>query len=376
MSATYKLLFLVTFVSLFSSCNTDEDPALEIPSIYEFSRDGQSTVDHAGQSERLDQLEIISTYMKSSNTIGASALDGELMKRMFRNAGDPFDGQVFTRDLASKCFPADTALFDGFFDALALSSVATGAASEGVAGVLVEGSTDPTKGYRVDENGVEHTQVILKGLMGAVFFYQAMEVYLSVDWMGTTGNSELVDGKNYTNMEHYFDEAFGYFGVPTDFPSESTIEDARFWGEYTNARNGDLYAGINDEMSTQFRTARAAIVAQDYEARDAAIQQIMQKWAVVAAASAVDYLNKSKSTSGNPVYRRHHSLSEAIGFMMALKYHFNGGNSKYPPHYSFAQIEQALAIVGPNTNLYAVTDSQLETAIGYVRNAFPQNDIK
>jgi len=177
-------------------------------------------------------------------------------------------------------------------------------------------------------------------------------------------------------MEHYFDEAFGYFGAPIDFPNPVTLDDARFWAKYCNTRNGELYGGINDEVSTAFRTARAAIAAQDYEERDAAIQTIVEKWAIVSAASAVDYLNRSKASSGNAVYKRHHSMSEAIGFMMALKYHFNGGNSKFPPHYNYAQIEQALDIVGPNTNLYNLTDQQLENAIGHIKNAFPQNEIK
>jgi hypothetical protein len=69
-------------------------------------------------------------------------------------------------------------------------------------------------------------------------------------------------------------------------------------------------------------------------------------------------------------------MSEAIGFMMALKYHFVGGNSKFPPHFNYSQMEQALALIGPSTNLYDVTDAQLDEAIGYIRTAFPQNEIK
>lgn len=374
----YSFAMLAGAVTLsFSSCNTDEDnDNLEVPATYEFTRDGNSSVSYTGQTERLDQLAIMTSYMKSSNTVGADPLSPDLLKDMFRNENDPYQGQTFEKDLASKCFQNDVTMFEGFMDALATASEATGTASEGVAGVMVEGSSDPTSGYRVDANGVEHIQLIEKGLMGAVFFYQAMEVYLTGDRMGAVGNDDLAEGKNYTNMEHYMDEAFGYFGAPVDFPATLSLDDARFWAKYCNSRNGDLYEGINEELATAFRTARAAIVAKDYEARDQAIQTIMQKWSIVIGSTAVDYLNQSLSTTGIATYKKHHTLSEAIAFMMGLKYHSNGGNAKYPPHYNFSEVQNALDLIGPNTNLYQVTDTEIEEAIGHVRSAFPSGDIK
>ncbi len=370
-----SVLFIFSVIIL-SSCKKETEDRLDVPATYEFIRNGASTVDYSGQTERLDMLAQLSSYMKSVNTVGSPELDAARLKNMFRNQNDPFTGQTYGKDLISKCFPADTAMFIQFLEDAAVASQATGTASNGVAGVLVDGSSDPTQGYRVTSNGLELAQVVEKGLMGAVFFYQAMEVYLSEDRMGSVGNEDLVDGKNYTNMEHYFDEAFGYFGVPIDFPNSSTMDDARFWGKYCNSRNGDLYSGINSEVATAFRTARAGIVAKDYDARDAAIATIMKKWAVISASTAVDYLNKSLSTSGNPTYVRHHAMSEAIGFMLALKYHFNGGNAKYPPHYSYSHINDALMEVGLNSNLYEVTDAQIEEAIGHVRMAFPTGEIK
>ncbi len=368
----------VVFISslLFTSCNTDKDDELDGPSRYEFTRDGSSTVSHSGQTERLDMMALMDTYMKTSNMVGATALDGDLLKNMFRNQGAPFTGQTYTKNLASKCFASDTTMFLDFMDALATASAAPGTASNGTEGVITTGSSDPNVGYRVDANGVELTQVIEKGLMGSVFFYQAMEVYLSADRMGTVGNSDLVTGENYTNMEHYFDEAFGYFGIPSDFPNAATIDDARFWGKYCNSRNNGLYPGINNEISLAFRTARAAVVAKDYEARDAAIQTIQQKWAIVVAASAIDYLNEAHSSAGTPEYKRHHVMSEAIGFMLALKYHFNGGNSKFPPHYSNTHVGHALMEIGPATNLYDITDTEIESAIHHLTMAFPSGEIK
>ncbi|TNF26379.1 MAG: DUF4856 domain-containing protein [Bacteroidetes bacterium] len=375
---TFRLLALATITAVsITSCNQDDDDdVLEVPSTYEFTRDGQSTVDYSGQTDRLNMLSLISTYMKTSNTVGAAALDAQVLKDMFANQNDPFTGATFTKDLRSKCFQPDVALYESYMDRLAASSTATGTASEGVAGVLVEGNTDPTTGYRVDENGVEMIQVIEKGLIGAVFFYQAMEVYLSEDRMGTIGNDALEEGKNYTAMEHYFDEAFGYFGIPVDFPNAATLEDVKWWGNYCNRRNNDLYPGLNSEIATAFRTARAAIVAKDYEARDEAIRTVQEKWAIVCAATAVDYLREGLSTANLPVYQRHHALSEGIGFMNSLKYHFSGGNSKFPPSYNFSHVQEALNILNENTNIYNITDSDLNEAIGHIQMAFPSGTIK
>ncbi len=369
-------LLLLSSALIISSCNTpDDNTDLDVPTTYEFTRDGNTTVNYSGQTDRLNMLALMTTYMKSSNTVGATALDADVLRNMFANENDPFTGQTYAKNLKSKCFQADVAMFETYMEELATVSEAQGIASEGTAGVLVDGSSDPTVGYRVNTNGVELTQVIEKGLMGGVFFYQAMESYLTEERMGQVGNDQLENGKNYTAMEHYFDEAFGYFGVPTDFPSASTIDDARFWGKYCNKRNNGLYSGLNNEMSSAFRTARAAIVAKDYDARDLAIQTIQQKWALIIAASAVDYLRDGLSTSGEPVYKRHHAISEAIGFMMSLKYHFDGGNSKYPPHYSFSNVNSALLIIDANTNLYDLTDIQIEEAIGHLQMAFPSGEL-
>ncbi|MDP6909594.1 MAG: DUF4856 domain-containing protein, partial [Flavobacteriales bacterium] len=140
--------------------------------------------------------------------------------------------------------------------------------------------------------------------------------------------------------------------------------------------NDGLYPGINDEIATAFRTARSAIVAKDYEARDEAIQTIMDKWAIVIAASAVDYLNDGLSISGEAEYKRHHVMSEAIGFMLALKYHFIGGNSKFPPRYTYSNIENGLTTLNANTNLYTITDAEIQSVIDDIRDAFPTDEIK
>jgi hypothetical protein len=44
----------------FSGCNQDDDSTFDVPAAYAFSRDGESTVNFSGQSERLDMLTLMS----------------------------------------------------------------------------------------------------------------------------------------------------------------------------------------------------------------------------------------------------------------------------------------------------------------------------
>jgi hypothetical protein len=76
-------------------------------------------------------------------------------------------------------------------------------------------------------DGLDYKQLIQKTLLGAVTFSQGADDYLDNDTEGKgllTDNVSLVDGKNYTNLEHQFDEGFGYFGAARDYLSYTDDE--------------------------------------------------------------------------------------------------------------------------------------------------------
>src|SRR5690606_22863517 len=116
-----------------------------------------------------------------------------------------------------------------------------------------------TSNYLCDENGVEYTQLIEKGLMGAVFYYQIAAVYLGEDKLGP----QVVKA----SRQHHWDEAFGYFGVPVDFPTN--VSGIRFWGKYTDSRNALL--GCNKKLMDAFLLGRAAIDNDDTETMNAQV---------------------------------------------------------------------------------------------------------
>ncbi|MDK1311464.1 DUF4856 domain-containing protein [Pseudoalteromonas ardens] len=95
----------------------------------------------------------------------------------------------------------------------------------------------------VTETGVDLNQMIQKFLYGALAFSQSADDYLDYNTEGKgllTDNTEAVEGKTYTNLEHQWDEGFGYFGAARNYMNYSDDEIAGKGG-----RDG-FSAGYND----------------------------------------------------------------------------------------------------------------------------------
>ncbi|MEX1003196.1 MAG: DUF4856 domain-containing protein [Crocinitomicaceae bacterium] len=332
----------------------------ETPSTYQFTdNDGKSTVSYSGQTDRLNQMEEMTTYMKSGNS---SALSGANLKAMFMNTGDNGGGNFSfssSKQMMDKCFPSDTALFIDWIDSLVIASADhASTASAGQAGTLSSG----TSTYLFDANGKEFVQLIEKGLMGAVFMYQATNVYLGTSKMDVD-NTTAVDaaaGKYYTKMEHHWDEAFGYFGAPVDFPTNTT--DARFWAKYCNKRDAEL--GCNATMMNAFLAGRTAIVNNDMTTRDQSISTIVSAWERFCAAQAVAYFQGAQNNFGTDDAKFLHELSEAYAFVMCLKY--------VPVEtrvINFSTIDDILSNTIGN-NFWAVTNTDLTTAINELNSTY------
>ena len=286
-----------------------------IPSAYVFTdANGNNTVNYSGQTDRLNQLREMVVLMKSAISSSISATD---LKAMFANTGGDGNGNFsFTsaKQLKDKCFSVDQALFETWMDKIALASNSfSSQASDGQAGVLTSG----TSTYLFDEKGIEHLQLIEKGLMGAVFMNQALNVYISSSEMDVDNSSALdaTNGLYYTAMEHHFDEAFGYFGVAIDFP---TTIPADFWGKYCNNQNTALNS--NADMMSNFRKGRAAISNKYLTDRDKAIKAIAKEWEEISAFQAKKYLQDAISFFGNDDAKYLHALSEAYAFSWNLRY--------------------------------------------------------
>ena len=204
----------------------------------------------------------------------------------------------------------------------------------------------------VNYSGVEFNQVVAKGLMGAMVLNQ---IYTHLDKTVSADNSTVVTGQG-TAMQHEWDLAFGYLGIAKDYDTAkayATTDPTRplALGGYLRERGQYIKAGgIAYEA---FRKGRAAIGAKDYGARDQAITTIKGILEKTLAAAAYTYVTIPQSTTD--LASKFHALSEAYGFILALKH--RPANSKL----TAADYQTLLNIL--QTNFYELTADAAHTKL-------------
>lgn len=361
-SSILKFSFLLLMTLVIVSCGEDEPIGYEIPTTYTFDN-----VSYSGQTQRLAMLQEIKNYMETANTAGNS-VSADRLKAMFENdAANAGFVQTYddSKQLKSKTFENQQIIFENLFEDFESESQSIVPAVNGTAGVQV--SLDGSKAYFVNSNGLEYTQIIEKGLMGACFYYQATAVYFGEDKMNV--DNITVEAGEGTAMEHHWDEAFGYLGVPTDFPTNT--DGLNFWGKYVDKRNAVL--GTNMTIMNSFLKGRAAISNDDLTARDEAIVEIRNTWELVSASTAIHYLNSALANYNDDALRNH-ALSEVAAFVYSLQ--FNPLKKV-----TNAQVDNLLILIGgdsdfANMNFYLPTESGLQSAKDALATYYSLEDKK
>ena len=378
----FKKLSLSTFPILLlalASCSNDDATAEDtynytVPATYTFERNAVPSVDYSGQSSRLLMLDEMGKYFSTAATNGTVA-DDAVLSDMYANVNNRYTGaglnasgkQLKDKTAASKDYfslylgggsiaeqVSVRDLFETQFDnGDAASQGAT--ASAGVAGVYLDG----TSKRLFAANGLEPQQVLLKGMMGACFMDQIANNYLSLNKLdgGTNKvdntNKVLLTGKSYTEMEHNWDEAYGYiYGADNVTVTPNTF---KFWSSYINQVNADTdFNTLKADIDLAFRKGRAAIVANDYKVRDAQIDIIKSKLAMVSAVRAVFYLQEGKGKlATDKGAKAFHALSEGYGFIMSLRYTNKPGTNS--PYFTKSEVDAMLASMVSGTNgLWAI----------------------
>ncbi len=310
-----ELYIILLILMLFNSCRDTDPVTFSIPDTYNFAN-----TSYTGQTQRLDKMGEITTYIKSAHTLNAPSLDATKLKDMYGdNTGQYFSttelNDSLAKQLKNKTLYTERSNFENYMDAVATASLSTHqTASNGQAGI--GSKNDNSKSYLFNERGLELAQIIEKGLMGACFYYQGTAVYMGSGKMDV--DNELVNAGEGTEMEHHWDEAFGYFGVPKVFPAEDLNEAPRYWGKYCNKH--ELTYPLNQKMMDAFLTGRAAISAKDITLRDAQITELQKNWELVSVATALSYLNDAQANLTTDPFVAFHELSEVFGFIISLKY--------------------------------------------------------
>ena len=320
---------------------------VDIPDTYVFERGGESTVSFSGQTTRLlmareilgklrdntsTQAEIDAAFDHQEGANNFSEADLNASDKQVRNktAGSYFFSQV-APSAASVTIKAD---FDGYITEQVedVFPFWNQVATEGNAGQLPDGSST----RYVNGSGLELDQAFIKGLTGAFVSDQIVNNYTDPDQLAQfeddNDNDVIVDGQTYTDMEHDWDEAYGYFfgvaadaanpvealldgGDPSDFSSGSD----EFLYKYVDNVEAN-FDGTAAAIFDAYKAGRTAIINKDYAERDAQADILREKVAMVVAVRAIHYLKAGIAGINGAPGTKFHDLSEAYGVSYSLQY--------------------------------------------------------
>lgn len=299
-------------VVLAAGCKKSDDSSIapyDVPTTYNFSN-----ANFADATNRISMVTAIGDVMKTALT---GVMDGDKAKAQFINSNSPFPAPtagatnlntltIQIKDQSAAAYQADVTTW---INTLVDVSKTGTPASRGVAGVGASSANAASK-YAETAEGINYAQVFNKGTMGGLLTYQIVTIMGNI---GNYDNNTAVNGS--TAMEHAWDMAFGYWGVPIDFPTNKT--GVKLWGSYTS--QVDAGYKVNDILMGAFLKGRAAISHKDtkvVQEQAAIITEAMEK---VTAAAALQEVKEAKDAINDNILRNSR-LSECYGFVYSMKY--------------------------------------------------------
>ncbi|MDO6812508.1 DUF4856 domain-containing protein [Tenacibaculum soleae] len=374
------ILSMLAVASLMvTSCSSNEDPVVDViaPATYAFvGKDGNSNVSFSGQVARLKMAGELKSAL-GSNT----KTEAELIK-MFKDgtgfAGEGLDasGKKLRGTVSSAPNSNTNAVevdalrtkMDGWIaNHTAIYGDWDTDASNGQKGKVVTG----TRTAYVDAKGFEYNQVMAKTLIGAVMVDQMLNKYISQKFIEDNKADHEAGApykgdatKNYTALQHGWDEAYGYlFGLEdvTATPVNSIDDRKGFLNSYLKSVDNDTkFKGIFDDIYKAFKLGRAAIDAKQYDIVNNQAEIIRKSISKVIGVMATHYLLKGKGVKDANTL---HALSEAYGFVLSLRYVEINGNQV-----EANQIAGSIATL--EAGLWTVSDEDLDAIAGALAGYF------
>src|SRR5690554_162025 len=379
------LLGVAIATTILTSCSSDDDNNIEIdngvtaPTTYSFERNGESSVSFDGQTNRILMAGELTSALKDNTQTEAS------LYAMFAHVEGGIDFSdanlnasgvnVRSKVAASKdYFSANVTvanLIKADFDSWIAEQANTvfpnwnTIATAGQAGQLQQ-ATGGTNRY-LNAKGLELNQAVSKGFIGGLMTDQMLNNYLSTSVLdegsniANNNNGIVEEGKSYTSMEHKWDEAYGYLYGAEANPSVPVLGADSFLNTYLNQVDSDSdFTGIAMNVYNAFKLGRAAIVAKNYEVRDAQAQIIRENISKVSAVRAVHYLQvgKNKIAEGD-MASAFHQLSEGFGFVYSLQ--FTRKPNTNVPYFTHDEVEGYVAELMAGNGFWDVTDNTLDT---------------
>jgi len=368
-----KTIILSSAFALFLSCERGA-VSVDAPTSYKFMRDGVSSVSYTGQSERLAMGAELAKALKDAESTEVGLLEMFANEDAQGNDVDPFTDTALNASAkslrskvaaSSRYFGANMtgsvqikSAFDGWIEAQVTEVFPSmdSLAAPGKAGQVADGST----ARFVNNQGLEYDQLVIKGLNGALILDQVLNHYIDISVLDAGSNREnqlsgiTLEGKPYTAMEHYWDEGYGYlFGGAMDgaLPLPTVGQDDVFMNKYLGRVVADEdFSEYATDLFDAFKLGRAAIVAGDFELRDAQAEVIKARMSAIVGIRAVYYMKTAgvELAAGN-TGSAFHDLSEGYGFLYALQ--FTQDPATGWPYFSNAEVSaltERLMGDGPN----------------------------
>jgi hypothetical protein len=336
---------LLCIVLIFSSVackksSSTSTPVYDVPTSYTFA-----SVNYSNQLILIAMADQLVAAINTANTIPGTAVSAQVLTGMFTNTGSYFNDSALQLNSSglrlSDCFP-QTAKADllNYLDSVGVYSQSGVTAAPGVAGVAAS-VANANKKYLLSPNGVFYSQVVKKAIMGA-FAYQIAGIYMADSINSTTDTVRLA---------HYWDAAFGFFGVPVNFPTSTT--GLKYFGSYSNQVNAGL--GSNASIMNAFLKGRAAIGAGDLSTMKTQATLLISLFDTLNAACVVQEMHETNTNieAGDAV-AAYGTLSESLGFVRNFSY--NTGKRVI----TAAQYNQLLALYDGG-NLYTFVGASVNT---------------
>lgn len=355
------LAIVLSLAVFIGACKKDKNATpvntnYTVPTTYNFTN-----VNYTNQQMLLAMADQIVATINTANSTPNTPIDAQVLKDMFNNVNSRFNDSALNLNgsglkLSAYCSAAAAADMMNYFDSVALFSQSSATASAGVAGVGAS-STSPTKKYLLSSNGIFYSQVVKKTIMGGICAYEIANVYMVDSVSNSIDNNTVVAGQG-TALEHHWDEAFGFFGVPIDFPTNTT--GLKYFGSYSNQVDAGLHS--NSTIMNAFLKGRAAISNKDLATKSAQATVLITTFDQLDAGAIVQEMKETdENIQAGDLVAAYGTLSESLGFVRNLKY-----NTSSTRMITDAQISQLLALYDSsnpnNPNLYNFANASLTAA--------------
>lgn len=320
---------LASFAAISCEDNLDETPESSFqwnelyPPKYSFTRNDASSVDYQECDFLAYPLNIIyDNYLNPARLSNQSQFD--LMLNYYDNGvyGIAPKEEIARSPLVGQYRPTVLKDIDILFDdirrisggyASQAPTIRNREAEPGVTGFIGSDITDPNLLF-ADEKGVVVADVFNMYISGAIYLDKIINlhldeaIYTSETYRNDHQNVVLPPGRNYTQLEHHWDLAYGYY--------------TNFWKKFAQADGIPIMKHSQRTLFEAFAYGRDAMRTYDYVRMINYLHTIKEELSRVAAIRTMNYLlgpNTMANIAEEPKFA-FGFISQAIGLIYALQF--------------------------------------------------------